>query len=268
MRYIKYILIIFSVFLSGCLSKEERKARQENGFDISGDYKTVEDVEDPSEVQLEFTIINQNVKHDIFVQLNRISPLTMEEKEFLSELAKDHGVSVETLTAQPFPKTFGGESGLLDLDGGDNISDDFGKTSKFNVCADNPPKYESKKVVEDAKNVKLRISYCLSGVIEKESKNRIDGELSLDASYSYDLKDKDKDGGFGVSSHDKDVILHFKAEKINGGATSEQTDAGVADAGGEADAGETDAGETDAGVADAGGETDAGETDVGSGTGS
>ena len=179
MRYLKQALIIFSIFLSSCISEEERKARQENAFDIAGTYKTTED----SEVQLNFTITNQNVKRDILVQLNRTSPLTNQEKEFLSEVAKEHGVSAETLTSKPFPTTFGGESDFLGLgeliSGGENISDNFGKTSRFSVCSDNPPKYESKKTVLEAdsfdpekeiKNVKLSVIYCLSGTIKKESK--------------------------------------------------------------------------------------------------
>ena len=39
MKYLKQALIIFSIFLSGCLSEEEIKARQENAFDIAGTYK-------------------------------------------------------------------------------------------------------------------------------------------------------------------------------------------------------------------------------------
>ena len=171
---------------------------------------------------MNFTITNQNVKHDILVQLNRTSPLTNQEKEFLSEMAKEHGVSAETLTSKPFPTTFGGESDFLGLgeliSGGENISDNFGKTSRFSVCSDNPPKYESKKTVLEAdasepekeiKNVKLSVIYCLSGTIKKESKNVIEeGKLSLRASYIYDI-----DEGIGISFHDKEVELNYKAEK-------------------------------------------------------
>ena len=174
---------------------------------------------------MNFTITNQNVKHDILVQLNRTSPLTDQEKEFLSEMAKEHGVSAETLTSKPFPTTFGEKSDFLGLGeaisgGGDNISDNFGKTSRFHVCSDNPSEYESKKTVEEAdsfdpekeiKNVKLRISYCFSGTVKKESKNVIEeGKLSLGASYNYDTDNKS-----GSSTHDKEVELNYKAEKAN-----------------------------------------------------
>ena len=210
MKYMKQALIILSIFLSGCLSEEEIKARQENAFDIAGTYKTTED----SEVQLNFTITNQNVKHDILVQFNRTSPLplTDQEKELFSDLAKKHGVSVETLTSKPFPAIFGGnfDSFSKSMDGGENISSNFGKTSRFHVYSDNPPEYESKKVVEGGKNVKLQIQYSFSGTVKKESKNVIEGKLSLDASYHYDT---DTDDGFGIAFHGR-VELNYKAEKI------------------------------------------------------
>ncbi len=142
------------------------------------------------------------------MQLDRISSFTDEEREFLSEVAKDHGVSVEILIAQPFPTTFGEESSLFYhlIDGGENISDNFGKTSKFNVCSDNPPEYKSKKVI---KNIKVKILYCFSGTIKKENKNLIEeGKLSMKVSYSYST-----DKEIGVSFHDKEIELNYKAEK-------------------------------------------------------
>ena len=212
----KYALIIFSVFLSGCMSKnmsEEKKIQMENALDISGAYKTTED----SEVQLDFTIANQNEKHDISIQMNRTSPLTGREKDCFSKLAKEYHVSVEALTTQPFPTSFGSESdffGVFDdgvFDGLENISDDFGKTSKFNVCSDNSTKYESKKVVDGAKNVKLEILYCFSGTVRKANKNIIKGNLSLHAFFNYYVLSEGKDSRLGIGNICE--VLNYKAEK-------------------------------------------------------
>ena len=206
MRYISYILIILSIFISGCLSEEEIKARQDNAFDISGTYQTTPD----SEIQMSFTITNQNAKHDISISVNRTSPLSAQEQELLSKLATEHGIPVETLTAQPFPVTFGANSNLFgeSISGGDNVSRDFGKTSRISICSDNPSEYESQKLVTGQRNLKLEISYCLLGIVKQENKNIIEeGKLSLDASTSYDLED-----GVGSSS-EGDLDLNFKATK-------------------------------------------------------
>ena len=51
-------LFFLGFLLFGCVSEEEIKARQENAFDISGTYQTVEG----SEVDFNLEIINQNAK--------------------------------------------------------------------------------------------------------------------------------------------------------------------------------------------------------------
>ena len=212
MRYLQYTLIALSIFLSGCLSEQEIKARQENAFDLSGTYKTTED----SEVQLNFTINNQNAAHDILVHVDRTTPLLNKEKDFLSELTEEHGTPVALLTNHVFPTTFGGDTGLFNeiIDGGDNISDDFGQTSRFHICSGNSPEHESKKVEKGKKNIRFEIYYCLSGTVKKETKNIIEnGRLSLQASYRYDLTGED--GGTGVSSHEKEIELQYRAEKVN-----------------------------------------------------
>lgn len=215
MRHIKYILIVLSIFLSGCLSEEEIKARQENAFNLSGTYQTT----GASEVQFNFTVTNQEGKHDILVQVNRTSPLSDKEKGFLSGLVKEHGIPERPLMAQPFPTTFGAnpDNVMLDtlekaIEGGDNISDNFGKTSRFRVCSDSS-EYESRKVEQGAKNMKLHIFYCLSGIVKKENKNIVEeGELSLNASYNYEFVDE-KEGIAGFSTHPGEAILNYKAEK-------------------------------------------------------
>ncbi|MDE0150927.1 MAG: hypothetical protein OXK80_00300 [Bdellovibrionales bacterium] len=213
MRFANYILIVFSILFSGCLSEEEIQARQDNAFDISGNYQTSED----SEVQLNFNIVNQNVKHDIFITVTRSNPHLEKENEFFSKLAQESGVSLETLKAEPLPSTFGGDVGLFDevISGGDNVSRDFGETSDFMVCSDNPKKIDSTKVIENAQNVQLVISYCLTGLVKKENKNLIEeGTLSVGASYFYDVLEEDGETGVDVDpSGVEDVVLNYKATK-------------------------------------------------------
>ena len=208
MRFITNpLLVVLGVFLVGCLSPEERKARQDNAFDISGNYQTVED----SEEQFQFEITNQNAKHDIFVKLNRDS-LTDKEKKLLSKLKTEHSLTSDDILNPPTEMTFGGSgSSELDLDGGDNISDDFGKTSKFFVCFDNAPKYTSNRKEEGKKNIELHISYCLSGLIKKESKEIVEGKLTLSASYRYEHTDKE---GSEEWEDQGNVGLNYKAKKV------------------------------------------------------
>ena len=106
MRFLINPLLVLGVFLFGCISPEEKKARQDNAFDISGNYQTVED----SEVQFQFEITNQNAKHDIVVKLTRKDPLTEEEKQFLSKVKKDHSITSDDILNQPTEITFGGKS--------------------------------------------------------------------------------------------------------------------------------------------------------------
>lgn len=169
------------VFLSACLSEEEKQARRDNVYDISGKYQTVAD----SEIQFNFEVTNESGKHDIFVTLNRTTPLTDEERELLSKLKQDHNLSDETIFNQPTQITFGKGSSIESyFEGGDNISDDFGKSSRFFVCSNDSPKYKSNKQEADKKDITLKIRYCLTGSVKKESKQIIDGRLILSA-YSY-----------------------------------------------------------------------------------
>lgn len=201
------LLFVLSVFLFGCISPEERKARQDNAFDISGNYQTVED----SEVPFQFEITNQNGKHAILVKLTRSSPLTEKEKEFLSKLKTEHGITSDDILNQPTEMTFGETPGF-DLDGGDNISTDFGKTSKFSVCSDNVPEYESTKKEEDKKDLKVKVYYCLSGVVKKESKNMVEGELTLKASLGYKFTNEKGEEGIGLEVLGV-LNLEYEAEK-------------------------------------------------------
>ena len=202
------MLTILSVFLFGCLSEEEKQARRDNAFDISGSWQT----EESSEVQLNFEITNQTKKHDILVTLTRTSPVTEKEKQLLQKAKTDHGITSEDILNPPTQITFGEETNPLDtaLDGGENISDNFGKSSRFHVCADSPPEYESTKTEAGKKNIKLKILYCLSGTVKKENKNLIEeGEFSMSIIQNYNQADGT---GLGIEA-EGEVSLKYKAQK-------------------------------------------------------
>ena len=203
-------LMIFSSFLSGCLSEEEKQARRDNAFDISGSWQT----EASSEVQFTFEITNQTEKYDISVTLTRTSPVTEKEKQLLQKAKTDHGIASEDILNPPTQITFGGEPDPFGdyLDGGENISDNFGKSSRFYVCGDNPAEYESTKTETGKKNIKLGVRWCFSGTVKKENKNLIeDGELSLIVGQSYEKTDGN---GFGSETEGK-VSFKYKAQKAS-----------------------------------------------------
>ena len=204
MHYIiSALLIVFSVFLSGCLSEEEKQVRRDNAFDISGTYQTEED----SEVQLSFKITNRTGKHDILVALTRTSPLTRSEEGLLSKVKTEYDIAEDIFT-MPAKITLERDKYLDLFEGGSNISDNFGKTSRFYVCDDNPSEYGSNKA--DKKNIRIQISYCFSGTIKKESKNLVEGKLSLGAySYSYDTTTNER---HFKSEGGEIVDLNYKAK--------------------------------------------------------
>ena len=216
------------VLLSACLSDEEKQARRDNAYDISGKYQTVEE----SEIQFSFEVTNESGKHDIFVTFNRITPLTDEERELLSKLKQDHNLSDETILAQPTQITFGKDSASATLNhyfkGGDNISDDFGKSNRFYVCSNDSLEYKSNKQEADKKDITLEIRYCLTGRVKKESKKIIEGQLILNASSYYKLIKKEEPQSETTESEktkpesDNEGHLNFdyKAKKVTATATA------------------------------------------------
>ncbi len=211
-KFILFIKVLFvvalSAFLSGCLSPEEQQARRDNAFDINGTWQTTKD----SELQLNFEIINQQEKSDILVTLTRTSPVTEEEKQLLSKAKKEHGINSEDILNPPTQITLGEEPNPLvkALSGGENISDNFGKSSRFYVCDDSPPEYKSTQILEDKKNIKLKVLYCLSGTVKKESKNLIEeGKFSLNIIQSYDSAN-----GSGLTNKEE-VDLKYEAQKTS-----------------------------------------------------
>lgn len=206
------LLLFISYFLYGCsVSKEEKEARRENAFDLNGSYQTIA----YSEVSLHFDITNENGKSDILVVLDRIGDLTEKEKRFLSELENGHDIVItpETLLNQ---LVLGKGRSFIDFTGGENISDNFGKTSKFNVCSDTVQSYNSNQRPspgeENRRNLRLEIGYCFSGTVKEDSKEIIEGEFRLLAKTYYEIENDIGENGIGIENEGK-VSLKYKAER-------------------------------------------------------
>ncbi len=149
-------------FLSACASEAEKEERRENSFDLSGDYKTSS--AKGSELDMNLQIQNESGRHNIVAYVERLNLISAKEIALL----KAQGINHETVSAHFKNKlVLGKGSDGYRLDGGDNISTDFGESSQFHVCTD-PLKY----------NAEYELYYCVSGTALKSSKT-MKGNLSL-----------------------------------------------------------------------------------------
>ena len=220
----KSLLILWGVILvaGGCVtSPEEREARRSNAFNLTGEY---ESVLSDSDVSLNFEILNEEGNHDILIFMGRRGDsLTDTEETFLEELAEKHNISIssEEILRNASNLILGKGHPLIDLRGGENISDNFGRSSKFNVCSKSIKTYKSNLPKEERvmprsdevrTDVKLNIYYCLSGTVNSESKEVIVGEFELAATTNYKIKGGK--GGVGASSEGA-VRLNFRAERLS-----------------------------------------------------
>jgi len=162
------------IALSACASKEEKKARRENAFDITGTYNTSKS--QGSEVNMTFEIQQESSRSDIVIYLKRNNEMSAREKQFLQNQGLD-ALKVQ----QHFEGTLvlGRGYNKGDLDGGENVSKDFGESSEFFICSDGY-RYNSEYVVK----------YCLSGT-QKKSEKYMKGGLILSWTRQREIKDKD-----------------------------------------------------------------------------
>lgn len=158
-----FAAILAVLLITACASEEEKKERRENSLDISGGYKT--SISSGSEIDMQFEIKNENGRHDIVVNLERFSGLTAREKNFLSTKNISSDFVTNQFIARPIILGQGYSS--LQLDGGENISTDFGESSEFFVCTKST-KY----------NVEYVLIYCLNGTVRKKEKI-MNGKLVL-----------------------------------------------------------------------------------------
>ncbi len=100
-RHLTKIFIgILSVFLmSACASEEEKRERQENAYDISGDYKVSQSA--GSEIDMNLSIHNESGRHDILINLERLGAMSSKEISLL----KAQGIN-PTMVANHFTNKF------------------------------------------------------------------------------------------------------------------------------------------------------------------
>gem|GEM_PF-3055157 len=149
-------------FLIACSSEAEKVERRENSYDVSGDYKMT--LSTGSEVEMLVSIRNEAGRHDIVATLDRQSALTEKERVFL----ETQGIDIDYVR-QILSKSLvlGQGKDSNHLEGGENISTDFGLSSRFYVC--------SKAFTF---NSETRLSICLNGTAKKQEQ-LMSGTLEL-----------------------------------------------------------------------------------------
>ncbi len=161
-QYLMGALSAFALLTVACTSEKEKEERRENAFDVSGFYKTSQS--SGSTVDMNFEIHNESGRHDIVSNLERTSDFTDQERQLLVA----QGLDADKIFAH-FRGSLvlgkGYNSGHLE--GGENVSRDFGESSEFFVCT---PTYKY--------DAEYSLAYCLSGLVKKKDKV-VDGGLSL-----------------------------------------------------------------------------------------
>lgn len=164
MAFAKVFAMVFGfMILVSCASEAEKKERRENSLDISGQYKATVDA--GSQLDLQFEIKNESGRHDIVITAMRNGELTPQETQLLTR----QNINPETVRNYfKNPLILGKGYSNLQLDGGENISEDLGETSQFMVCS-NTLRYNQEYIVY----------YCMDGKISKNEK-KMEGKLSLE----------------------------------------------------------------------------------------
>ncbi|HEX4924069.1 MAG TPA: hypothetical protein VFV50_08285, partial [Bdellovibrionales bacterium] len=119
-----------ATMLSACASEAEKEARRQNAFDLAGTYTAT--IKTGSSLDFVMTVTNETGRHDVLASLERPNALTNQESSLLAK----HGINAATVS------TFYGRTLVLgrgkqnELEGGENISDDFGESSRLRVGSD------------------------------------------------------------------------------------------------------------------------------------
>jgi hypothetical protein len=158
-------VLLVTTFLASCASPAEREERRQNAFDLSGQYLVSQD--EKSEVPMKFHISNQRSRYDIVVDLERTAEMTDKEMQLLAE----EEIPLDLVKEAFLDRSFKLGEGRDMVEGGENISDDFGETSRFFVCS-------AAFSYVKPEDIKYDISYCLTGTA-KRNETEIHGRLSL-----------------------------------------------------------------------------------------
>lgn len=141
----------------GCLSEEEKEARRAWAYDLSGEYTEVRQEGVRAGALL---IENESSKNDIKVTFTR-GELYEKEQE-LFDLIQDEAKRAQL--AETLIIGEGKDELREEFIGGENISDNFGESSKLFVTSD---KYEANAKLETAREA--RVYWTLSAEIVNES---------------------------------------------------------------------------------------------------
>lgn len=157
----------------GCASEKEKEARRDNAFDLEGNYVTSK--AQGSELDMSIKIVNGGSRSDIHAEVVRANSIEANETDFLNSFGID-----ASKVASYFGNTLrlGSTENKDHLDGGKNISTDFGDSSQFYICTQSY-QYDDKR----------SLYYCLSGNISRAD-YRLKGELSLHLTTKIEKKDE------------------------------------------------------------------------------
>jgi hypothetical protein len=190
--------------LAGCVSDTEKTNRREDAFDVSGIYKV--ETDGGSDLDMTFEIKNESGRHDIVVTLDRGSEMSDQEK---AAFERQGIASDQVFSYFNNPMILGQGHSSIDLDGGENISDDGGLSTHFSVCT---PDYKH--------SAQSLIRYCLTGNVNKESE-LLKGRLTM---YISKLMQEEVDGktidtfrnvetvAFQYQTKAKDHVLQYLGE--------------------------------------------------------
>ena len=187
-----FLVLMLIWMVVSCASKEEKIERAQNAFDLEGSYAVTQGAQ--SEIGMNYNVRNESGRNDIIIYINERTPLHIKEINLLKKHSVNEADIFEHFFTNPLELGRGKNSGT-DWEGGDNISDDFGNSSKFYVCS---PEHNYSK--------DITIHYCMNGVAKKSEKSIIGG-LTLF------LKKKTikVENGQNVESEEiESVVLNFK----------------------------------------------------------
>lgn len=184
--------MIAIVLFTGCASKEEKEARRNNAFDLEGSYAATQ--KGGSDVDMVINIQNESGRFDIRATLDR-DQLVEKEVRFLEAKGIDPDHVLQTFRKK---RMVFGEGYNEPFEGGENISDDFGRTSRFSICS-NSTQFDQRRFYR----------YCLAGRVRKQD-FIIQGQIKLETTVVSETKDSQGE----VTSSQKTVdylSLDFKA---------------------------------------------------------
>lgn len=184
-----------ATMLSACASEVEKEARRQNAFDLAGIYTAT--LKTGSSLDFVMTVTNETGRHDVLANVERGTLLTSQETQLLQK----HGLNSGTVSAFYGKTLILGRGKQNEIEGGENVSDDFGESSRVRVGSD-VLKYDQTR----------DIFYSLAGTIKK-SDFVLRGSLSL---YVRTAVQKTDQEGKPYTTYETDsVTLNFSASPEN-----------------------------------------------------